>query len=187
MSNLYLKYGSLNLLLVKFFLFYVLLLFVASLLGHGIYALISGIAIVYNSILSSLLFALVVSSITTLIYRAMLKDIFCFLTNDHTEIPHNRNISKTIMKNESFQIDNQVASLKNMGLLITYINRDEHIIKMRQKLVFLNGCGALLYYDRNTKELTLMSFSLFENTLNDYSEKVKQFSTKLQNQYSLQS
>ena len=187
MSNQPLKYGSLGLVLVKFFLLYVLLLFLASLAGHGIYAFISGNAFDYNSMASSLLFAIVVTSITTFIYRSMIKDIFSFLTNDHTEIPHNRNISKKVMASKSFQIDHLIARLQNMGMLITYLNRDKNIIKMRQRLIFLNGCGALLYYNKNTEEVTLISFSLFENTLNDYSKKVKQFSQKLNNELSLQS
>lgn len=187
MSKRYLQYSSLGLLLVKFFLLYVILLFLASLLGHGIYAFFSGNAFDYNSIASSLLFAIVVSSVTTIIYRSMIKDIFSFLTNEHIEIPPNRNISKVVMASKSFQIDNLITTLQNMGMLITYVNRDEKIIKMRQKLIFLSGCGALLYYNKVTEELTLISFSLFENTLNDYSKKVKQFSQKLNNEFSLQS
>jgi len=57
------------------------------------------------------------------------------------------------------KIDDLASKLKKSGILIAYLDRNQYIIKIRQKLFYFDGCGGILHFDNKNEELTMISFS----------------------------
>jgi len=116
----------------------------------------------YEVLFYSSIFALATSSLATLFYWLNFKEIFLLLSKDEIETHYTKDyITKTIISCESFQLDNVLSRLKKSGLLITNIDINKNIIKIRKRIKIFNlGCGGILQFDDDKKELTFISFSL---------------------------
>jgi hypothetical protein len=85
--------------------------------------------------------------------------VFTLLSNDKIEVPQDLHGAKITVPYPSFQIEDLVAKLEASGMLITYLDRDQGIVKMREKMNFFNKCAGILYFDREKEALTIISFS----------------------------
>jgi hypothetical protein len=163
MNNQKQKHGSLSRVLGKYFIICFLLFFISAIIGHIIHDVLTNSMFDYKDIFLDLLFALVVAVFTTLFFWDKLKDVFTLLNNDKVELPQSLHSSKVVRPYQSFQIDNLVSKLEKSGMLITYLDRNKGIIKMREKLLFFNKCGGILHFDHKKEELTMISFSFADS------------------------
>lgn len=154
-----LKPASLSKLLAKYFIISFLLFFIASIVGHMIHDVLTNSLFEYENIPYDFLFALITSVLIILFLWDRFKDVFTLLNNDKIEVPDHLTSSKSIRPYKLLQIDDLASKLEKSGMLITYLDRNKYIIKIRQKLIFFDGCGGILHFDNKKEELTMISFS----------------------------
>ncbi|MCL3782214.1 hypothetical protein EMN47_17640 [Prolixibacteraceae bacterium JC049] len=161
------KYGSLSRFLGSYFIIYFSLLFVAITIGHFSYYIIAKREFSYEDLFYPLIYALVVSSVAILHLSYLLKELFILLNDDEVKSPNQFYDAKETIPCEIFDMDKLIAQLQNAGLLITSVHREKNIIKIRQRLnIHSLGCGGILHWNENLKQLEFISFSI-----NYYSKK----------------
>lgn len=159
MNGQKLKPASLSKLLAKYFIISFLLFFIASIVGHIIHDVLTNSLFEYENIPYDFLFALITNVLIILFLWDRFKDVFTLLNNDKIEDPDHLTSSKSIRPYKLLQIDDLASKLEKSGMLITYLDRNKYIFKIRQKLIFFDGCGGILHFDNKKEELTIISFS----------------------------
>ena len=176
MNDQKLQPASLRKLLGKYFILSFLLFFIASIVGSIIHDVLTNSLFEYEDIPYDFLFALITSGLLILFLWDRFKDVFILLNNDKIEVPHHLTSSKSIRPYKLLQIDDLASKLEKSGMLITYLDRNKYIIKIRQKLIFFDGCGGILHFDNKKEALTMISFSFGASSskkrINNFNKKI---------------
>ena len=162
MNNQEIKQSLLSKFLGSYFAIYFSAFFIGSYLGSIILSATTKRILDYEDLFYSLIFALATSSLATLFYWLNFKELFLLLSKDEIETHYSEDyVTKTFISCKSFQLDSILSRLEKSGLLITYIDINKNIIKIRKRIKIFNlGCGGILQFDDDKKELTVISFSL---------------------------
>lgn len=154
--------------LIKYTILYSLTLTLAIGLIRYIFLALNGKLLNMDDLMMSASYIVLFTTMATIGTRHRYKDAFRFVTSNSPNIDNDvDSISNTIAV-DCLTLDDVLILLKETDLILTLVDKENKIIKLRQRFKAFNvGCGTMIRFDEANKQMIITSFAF------DYNKKLR--------------